>query len=81
MKEFPELAAEDHEKLRKLDEDWMKTPDGKKRWRKFIEQWVTSRAYSLYQVNINSFQIRGQGYRPQFWLPYTYECGRRVLRV
>ena len=37
MREFPELATESHEKLRKIDEDWMKTADGKKRWRKFIE--------------------------------------------
>ncbi|KAF9648280.1 DUF757-domain-containing protein [Thelephora ganbajun] len=39
MKEFPELAAEPYEKLRKLDEDWMKSTDGKKRWRKFIEAY------------------------------------------
>lgn len=37
MKDFPELATEPHEKLRKLDEDWMKSADGKKRWRKFID--------------------------------------------
>ena len=37
MKDFPELAADSYEKLRKLDEDWMKSADGKKRWRKFIQ--------------------------------------------
>jgi len=37
MKEFPELAVDSYEKLRKLDEDWMKSADGKKRWRKFIQ--------------------------------------------
>jgi hypothetical protein len=36
-REFPELTTEPYEKLRKLDEDWMKSADGKKRWRKFIE--------------------------------------------
>ena len=36
MKEFPELAENDYEKLIKLDEDWMKSESGKKRWRDFI---------------------------------------------
>ncbi|KAF9781250.1 DUF757-domain-containing protein [Thelephora terrestris] len=39
MKEFPEFAKEPHEKLRKLDEEWMKSVEGKKRWRKFIEAY------------------------------------------
>jgi hypothetical protein len=37
MTEFPELATEPHEKLRKLDEAWMKSAEGKKRWNKFID--------------------------------------------
>jgi len=36
---FPELMEPPHEKLVKLDEDWMKSPDGKKRWRDFIEAY------------------------------------------
>ncbi|KAF8622409.1 hypothetical protein AX15_007056 [Amanita polypyramis BW_CC] len=39
MKAFPELAEPPHEKLIKLDEDWMKSADGKKRWREFIQQY------------------------------------------
>ncbi|TFK32402.1 polysaccharide biosynthesis-domain-containing protein [Crucibulum laeve] len=39
MKEFPELAEPPHDKLVKLDENWMKTPEGKERWRKFIESY------------------------------------------
>ncbi|KXN83809.1 hypothetical protein AN958_01045 [Leucoagaricus sp. SymC.cos] len=39
MKTFPELAEPPHEKLTKLDEDWMKSDDGKKRWREFIEEY------------------------------------------
>ncbi|KAJ3982950.1 DUF757-domain-containing protein [Lentinula detonsa] len=36
METFPELAKEPHENLTKLDEDWMKSREGKERWRKFI---------------------------------------------
>ena len=36
MKEFPELAEDDHAKVTKLDEDWMKSESGKKRWHDFI---------------------------------------------
>ncbi|OCB89162.1 DUF757-domain-containing protein [Sanghuangporus baumii] len=36
---FPELAKEPYEGLIKLDEDWMKSPDGKKRWREFIDSY------------------------------------------
>ncbi|TFY59932.1 hypothetical protein EVG20_g7608 [Dentipellis fragilis] len=35
MKDFTELT-EPHEKLVRLDEDWMKSKDGKERWRAFI---------------------------------------------
>ena len=40
IKAFPELAEPPHEKLIKLDEDWMKSVDGKNRWREFIQQYV-----------------------------------------
>lgn len=33
---FPELTENDHAKLTKIDEDWMKSEDGKNRWRDFI---------------------------------------------
>ncbi|THH03241.1 hypothetical protein EW145_g6412 [Phellinidium pouzarii] len=34
---FPELVTSPYDKLIKLDEEWMKSSDGKKRWRDFIE--------------------------------------------
>ncbi|KAL9709194.1 hypothetical protein Ac2012v2_007549 [Leucoagaricus gongylophorus] len=39
MKAFPEFAEESYEKLTKLDEDWMKSKEGKKRWREFITSY------------------------------------------
>ncbi|THH17983.1 hypothetical protein EW146_g2908 [Bondarzewia mesenterica] len=36
LKTFPELA-EKHEMITVLDEDWMKSQDGKERWRNFIK--------------------------------------------
>ncbi|KAA1474617.1 DUF757-domain-containing protein [Dentipellis sp. KUC8613] len=38
LKDFPELS-EPHEKLIRLDEDWMKSKDGKERWRAFISAY------------------------------------------
>ncbi|ETW77586.1 hypothetical protein HETIRDRAFT_460697 [Heterobasidion irregulare TC 32-1] len=35
MKTFPEISQE-HQKLTVLDEDWMKSKDGKERWRQFM---------------------------------------------
>ncbi|KAF8893086.1 polysaccharide biosynthesis-domain-containing protein [Infundibulicybe gibba] len=39
MKSFPEFAEAPHDKLVKLDEDWMKSADGKERWRTFIQSY------------------------------------------
>ncbi|KAH9929964.1 DUF757-domain-containing protein [Amylocystis lapponica] len=39
MATFPELAEAPHDKVLKIDEDWMKSADGKARWRKFIETY------------------------------------------
>ncbi|KAJ7337502.1 DUF757-domain-containing protein [Mycena albidolilacea] len=39
LKTFPELAENDHAKLVKLDEEGMKNPEGKERWRVFIESY------------------------------------------
>ncbi|KIM22885.1 hypothetical protein M408DRAFT_332654, partial [Serendipita vermifera MAFF 305830] len=36
--EFPELMA-NPEKIKRLDEDWLKDPEGKERWRKFIASY------------------------------------------
>ena len=36
---FPELVQEPYDKLKKIDEVWMKSEDGKKRWREFIEEY------------------------------------------
>jgi hypothetical protein len=40
MNTFPELSENAYEKLIKLDEDWMKSVEGKQRWRVFIESCV-----------------------------------------
>jgi hypothetical protein len=40
MQTFPELAEEPHEKVVKIDEEWMKSKDGKVRWRDFIQACV-----------------------------------------
>lgn len=47
MATFPEFAEESHEKLTKLDEDWMKSEDGKKRWREFIESYALFPTFPL----------------------------------
>ena len=39
MATFPELAEPPHTKLVKIDEDWMKSADGKKRWRELCERY------------------------------------------
>lgn len=36
MSTFPELAEEPHEKVTKIDEDWLKSESGKARWRDFM---------------------------------------------
>ena len=36
MATFPEFAEPPHDKLVKLDEDWIKSVEGKEKWRKFI---------------------------------------------
>lgn len=36
MKTFPEFEEEGHAKLIRLDEDAMKSKDGKEKWRQFI---------------------------------------------
>jgi hypothetical protein len=38
MRDFPELAEAPYDKVVKIDEDWMKSAEGKKRWREFIER-------------------------------------------
>lgn len=35
--DFPELFVEPYERITKLDEDMMKSKEGKEKWRKFIE--------------------------------------------
>jgi len=39
QREFPELYEAPYEKLLRIDEDWMKTKDGKARWRKFMAEY------------------------------------------
>ncbi|KAF8909750.1 polysaccharide biosynthesis-domain-containing protein [Gymnopilus junonius] len=39
MRIFPELSHPPYERLTKLDEDWMKSDEGKKLWRDFMETY------------------------------------------
>ncbi|KAH9997023.1 polysaccharide biosynthesis-domain-containing protein [Russula vinacea] len=39
LREFPEFAAAPHTSLNKLDEEWMKSKEGKERWRVFINAY------------------------------------------
>ncbi|KAK0499012.1 DUF757-domain-containing protein [Armillaria luteobubalina] len=39
LKTFPEMTSEPYDKLIKLDEDWMKSKEGKERWRVFIQTY------------------------------------------
>ncbi|KAM6501346.1 DUF757 domain containing protein [Amanita muscaria] len=39
MRAFPELAEPPHDKINQIDENWMKSPDGKTRWRQFIQEY------------------------------------------
>ena len=41
LKTLPELSENSHEKLTKMDEEWLKSEDGKKRWREFINSFVS----------------------------------------
>ncbi|KIJ94767.1 hypothetical protein K443DRAFT_683507 [Laccaria amethystina LaAM-08-1] len=36
---FPELFVPPYDKLIKVDEEWMKSPQGKERWRVFVESY------------------------------------------
>jgi hypothetical protein len=36
MSSFPELSMDGQAKIIKIDEDWLKSEDGKKRWRAFM---------------------------------------------
>ncbi|KAI0316884.1 polysaccharide biosynthesis-domain-containing protein [Amylostereum chailletii] len=36
LKDFPELTENDHAKLIKIDEEWMKSKEGKERWRNYM---------------------------------------------
>ena len=50
MREFPEFATAPHASLVALDEEWMKSKEGKERWRGFIN---TLRALScLFGVHL-----------------------------
>jgi hypothetical protein len=40
LRDFPEFADAPHTGLVKLDEDWMKSKEGKERWRTYINAYV-----------------------------------------
>lgn len=42
LREFPEFADAPHARLVTLDEEWMKSKEGKERWRAFITACVFS---------------------------------------
>ncbi|KAI0786981.1 DUF757-domain-containing protein [Abortiporus biennis] len=39
MESFPELNEAPYDKVTVIDEEWMKSPEGKERWRKFIQEY------------------------------------------
>jgi hypothetical protein len=41
LRDFPEFAAEPHTSLVTLDENWIKSKEGKERWRSFINACVS----------------------------------------
>jgi hypothetical protein len=41
LRDFPEFATAPHANLVALDEDWMKSKEGKERWRAFINACVS----------------------------------------
>lgn len=47
MKTFPEFEEEGHAKLIRLDEDAMKSKDGKEKWRAFITSCVLLPLYRI----------------------------------
>lgn len=54
MKTFPEFEEEGHAKLIRLDEDAMKSKDGKEKWRTFINSCVL---LSLYRIELPSIGV------------------------
>jgi len=59
LRDFPEYAAAPHTGLIKLDEDWMKSKEGKERWRAFINACVISlrAASSSFDYSIAIFSL------------------------
>lgn len=58
LKAFPELAEPPYDNFVKLDEEWMKSPEGKRRWRDFIERWdsfLGSFAYRFFSTVIDMY--------------------------
>jgi hypothetical protein len=53
LRDFPEFAAAPHTGLIKLDEDWMKSKEGKERWRAFVNACVIS----LRAASISTLQL------------------------
>jgi hypothetical protein len=46
LREFPEFADAPHTGLVTINEDWMKSKDGKERWRTFINAYVCDVQYA-----------------------------------
>ncbi|KAF5351467.1 hypothetical protein D9757_012054 [Collybiopsis confluens] len=83
METFPELAKEPYQNLTKLDEDWMKSAEGKERWRVFIAEYekkVKDHNFgSLIRTDARgdlSYILRGLVTRIQF---YAIEISRNRL--
>jgi hypothetical protein len=82
MATFPELGEEPYTKLIKIDEDWMKSADGKKRWRDLCERCVARlKPFGSTCLTMTTLQLQGQSQGLQLWLPHQDRCGRRVWRA
>ena len=81
---FPDLAK-DEAKIRKIDEDAMKSPQGKEQWRNFINkyegkgEWARRSAAVARQRDVRermlmmySSGLIARSHRLQLWYPHSY---------
>ena len=57
LRDFPDSAAAPHTGLIKLDEDWMKSKEGKERWRAFINACVIHIHPAAFDYSIAIFSL------------------------
>lgn len=79
MKVFPEFEEDGHAKLIRLDEDAMKSKEGKEKWRTFINSCVLLALLVLDGFTHGEFgirlddQVREESEGPQLWLAHPNE--------